>query len=43
MDAVDMSWMEPSFEAPGDFGVSVELFPYLAEIIISPYVFIHFL
>jgi hypothetical protein len=29
--------------SPGGFGVSVELFPSLMEIIISPYVFVHFL
>jgi hypothetical protein len=34
--------MKPSFEAPGDFGVSVEFLPSLAEIIVSPYVLIYF-
>jgi hypothetical protein len=43
MDASNMSWMKPSSKAPGDFGVSLELFPSLAEIIISPYVLVHFL
>jgi hypothetical protein len=28
---------------PSDFGVSVELFPSSMEIIISPYVLVHFL
>jgi hypothetical protein len=40
MDASDMSWIEPSSEAPGDFGVSMELFASLAKIIIIPYVLI---
>jgi hypothetical protein len=42
MDDSDMSWMESSSEAPGEFGVYVELFPSLTEIIISPYVLVHF-
>jgi hypothetical protein len=43
MDTSDMSRMKPSFEAPGDFGVSMELLPSLAEVIVNPYVLIHFL
>jgi hypothetical protein len=43
MDILDMYWMKPSSEDPGDFGVSMELLPFLAEIIVNPYVVIHFL
>jgi hypothetical protein len=43
MNSSDMPWMKTSSKAPGDFGVSVELSLSLAEIIISPYVLVHFL
>jgi hypothetical protein len=43
MHTSGMSQMKHSSEAPGDYGVSVELLLSLAEIIVSPYVFIHLL
>jgi hypothetical protein len=38
-----MPWMESSSEAPGDFGVPMELFPPLTKIIISTYVLVYLL
>jgi hypothetical protein len=43
MDTSDMPWMKPFSEAPGDFSVSMEFLPFLANIIVSPYVLAHFL
>jgi hypothetical protein len=41
MDTSNMSWVEPSSEAPGGFDLSVDLLLSLAEIIVSSYIFIH--
>jgi hypothetical protein len=43
VDASDMPCMKCSFEAPGDFGVPMKLFPSLSEIIVSSYVLVHLL
>jgi hypothetical protein len=43
VDTSDMPWMKHSSETPGNFGVSVEFLPSLAEIIANPYVLVHFL
>jgi hypothetical protein len=43
VNALDISRMESSSKAPDGFGVLVDFFPSLAEIIISPYVLIHLL
>jgi hypothetical protein len=43
VDPLDMPWMKPSSEAPGDFGVSVKFLSSMAKIIVSPYVLVHLL